>query len=200
MTIDDVLKPTLANNGGSTQTLALVKNSPAIDAADNAVCPATDQRGVSRPQGAACDIGAFEYQPSDLVQLSHFQAIATLQGICLQWQTPVASDNAGFRLWRANLDQYGGYTNIIALDHPQAQTLSATPLEIVTDWNHLIPAAASTESCYSYLDPGAMVAGTTYFYLLEDVNMGGHRTLHWDNVVSAVAGQNSEENPQCETN
>jgi len=50
----------LANNGGPTLTHALSPGSPAIDAADDAVCPATDQRGVTRPQGAHCDIGAYE--------------------------------------------------------------------------------------------------------------------------------------------
>lgn len=50
----------LANNGGATQTMALDTGSAAIDAALPAHCPATDQRGVSRPQGAHCDIGAFE--------------------------------------------------------------------------------------------------------------------------------------------
>src|SRR5207244_12405888 len=49
---------TLASNGGPTRTLALRKGSPAIDAAVK--CPATDQRGVRRPRGRACDIGAYE--------------------------------------------------------------------------------------------------------------------------------------------
>ena len=40
---------------------AVVLGSPAIDAADAAVCPATDQRGVARD--ADCDIGAFEFVP-----------------------------------------------------------------------------------------------------------------------------------------
>jgi hypothetical protein len=31
-----------------------------VDAGDNTGCPPTDQRGVTRPQGPACDIGAFE--------------------------------------------------------------------------------------------------------------------------------------------
>jgi CSLREA domain-containing protein len=53
----------LANNGGETDTLALHPGSPAIDAGTNAGCPATDQRGVARPQGSACDIGAFELVP-----------------------------------------------------------------------------------------------------------------------------------------
>jgi len=50
----------LANNGGPTQTKALGAGSPAIDAGAALSCPATDQRGVARPQGAGCDIGAFE--------------------------------------------------------------------------------------------------------------------------------------------
>ncbi|MDC0770871.1 choice-of-anchor Q domain-containing protein [Streptomyces sp. HD] len=49
----------LADNGGPTDTAALLPGSPALDAAVD--CPATDQRGVARPQGAACDIGAYEH-------------------------------------------------------------------------------------------------------------------------------------------
>jgi len=54
-----------ANNGGPSATLALLAGSAAIDAGDNASCAATpimgvDQRGVSRPQGVACDLGAYE--------------------------------------------------------------------------------------------------------------------------------------------
>jgi CSLREA domain-containing protein len=50
----------LADNGGPTNTMALTAGSPAIDAGTNTGCPATDQRGIARPQGSACDIGAFE--------------------------------------------------------------------------------------------------------------------------------------------
>jgi hypothetical protein len=50
----------LGNYGGFTQTLPLILGSSAINAGKDAVCPATDQRGVSRPQGAHCDIGAYE--------------------------------------------------------------------------------------------------------------------------------------------
>lgn len=52
----------LGDNGGETRTHALLLGSPAIDAAEPAACLATDQRGVTRPQGAACDAGAFELQ------------------------------------------------------------------------------------------------------------------------------------------
>ena len=53
----------LANNGGPTNTLALLPGSPAINAAGSAGCPATDQRGVPRPPGH-CDIGAFQFVPA----------------------------------------------------------------------------------------------------------------------------------------
>ncbi len=52
----------LADNGGATKTYALAPTSPAINAASSASCLAIDQRGVARPQGADCDIGAFEYE------------------------------------------------------------------------------------------------------------------------------------------
>lgn len=56
----DPMLGVLADNGGPTQTMALQTGSPAINAATQCPPPATDQRGVSRPQGASCDIGAFE--------------------------------------------------------------------------------------------------------------------------------------------
>jgi len=48
------------NYGGGTLTLPLLPGSRALDAGDATACPATDQRDVARPQGAGCDIGAFE--------------------------------------------------------------------------------------------------------------------------------------------
>jgi hypothetical protein len=59
----------LTNNGGPTQTHALLVGSPAIDHGDDAICAAepvddVDQRGISRPRNGGisltCDIGAYE--------------------------------------------------------------------------------------------------------------------------------------------
>jgi CSLREA domain-containing protein len=58
---DPLLGP-LQDNGGTTQTQAVQPGSPIIDAGNTADCPPTDQRGVARPQGPACDIGAFEVE------------------------------------------------------------------------------------------------------------------------------------------
>jgi hypothetical protein len=58
--LSQILNPTLAFNGGPTHTHDLVVGSPAVDAVAAGSCPATDQRGLVRPSGAACDIGAVE--------------------------------------------------------------------------------------------------------------------------------------------
>jgi CSLREA domain-containing protein len=64
MSSTDPLLGTLADNGGPTQTFALLAGSPAIDGVmfntPNGA-PSTDQRGVARPQGVLYDIGAYEY-------------------------------------------------------------------------------------------------------------------------------------------
>jgi hypothetical protein len=71
--VNPLLAPALANNGGPTQTIALLSGSPAIDAIALADCTdqqgsplTTDQRGFPRPDFGeiACDIGAFESQES----------------------------------------------------------------------------------------------------------------------------------------
>jgi CSLREA domain-containing protein len=57
--IDPKIIP-LADNGGPTPTHALRAGSPARNAGGAEFCPATDQRGVARPQGPACDMGSYE--------------------------------------------------------------------------------------------------------------------------------------------
>lgn len=67
----------LADNGGPTQTIALLAGSPAIDAGDNSLLPSdpndldgdgnisvisVDQRGLSRTFNGTTDIGAYESQ------------------------------------------------------------------------------------------------------------------------------------------
>ena len=69
--MNNIINPLLgpfASNGGPTQTHLLLSGSPAINAVPFANCTdasgatplATDQRGITRPQGTACDIGAVE--------------------------------------------------------------------------------------------------------------------------------------------
>jgi hypothetical protein len=60
-----ILLSALGSYGGSTQTFALLPGSSAIDTGDDTICTSApvnnlDQRGIARPQGAHCDIGAYE--------------------------------------------------------------------------------------------------------------------------------------------
>ena len=100
--VDPRLGP-LQNNGGQTPTHALETGSPAIDA--GASCPATDQRGVARPVGAACDIGAYEgsvpasttgpsagFTVEDVLPAEvTFQSASTPQGACTGTTTVICN-------------------------------------------------------------------------------------------------------------
>lgn len=80
----------LKNNGGPTQTIALTSGSPALDAFPvdaEGICTAgdgtpilTDQRGVSRPQSNACDIGAYELQGNNDAGLASTSGANTFNG------------------------------------------------------------------------------------------------------------------------
>jgi len=107
----------LAANGGPTHTHALLAGSPAIDAADNADCPATDQRGVPRPfdgnndGSPTCDIGAFEHnQQSGTITIikdaipdsSTLFAFAVTEGSC----PPFPCQGSTFNLDDDNTDRF----------------------------------------------------------------------------------------------
>jgi len=63
---------TLGDNGGFTQTIALLDGSSAIESGSNEDCPSVDQRGISRPQGSYCDIGAYESE--EIIVIAHSPA------------------------------------------------------------------------------------------------------------------------------
>ncbi len=75
----DPLLAALADNGGPTHTHALMPGSRAIDRvplSPYTCATPSDQRGYGRPQGAACDAGAYEYVPP----IPSITAIAPTQG------------------------------------------------------------------------------------------------------------------------
>ncbi len=113
-----VLGP-LANNGGYTQTMALLSGSSAIDTGDDLHCPSPDQRGVTRPQGPHCDIGAYEhFYPPILYSLSN----GVTGGDCSSWgvacNLPYALSTAisGEQVWV----QAGTYYPTDSLDRTQS--------------------------------------------------------------------------------
>lgn len=57
---DPLFDKLVRSDDGSPEYFPLQEGSPAIDAADSLFCPDTDIIGTPRPQGAGCDIGAYE--------------------------------------------------------------------------------------------------------------------------------------------
>jgi hypothetical protein len=74
----------LTDNGGPTPTVLLLAGSPALDAIPTGF-PPVDQRGVTRPQGVAADIGAVEDSQSQRVSSQIvFNPSRTEVGIVIQ--------------------------------------------------------------------------------------------------------------------
>jgi hypothetical protein len=90
--VDPKLGP-LMDNGGPVSTMALLPGSPAIDAANPAVCVSEDARGVPRPQGARCDIGAFEQTFMTLEHTAGFSSAVSYVGVPNESYALEASSN-----------------------------------------------------------------------------------------------------------
>jgi uncharacterized protein YcfL len=107
----------LANNGGFTQTMAVGVGSPAIDGGYDISCPNTDQRGVMRPQGSHCDIGAYEYGISTLALIGNAGVSgATMRFVDETVKTATADGGGNYAIivpagWSGNVTPYkNGYT------------------------------------------------------------------------------------------
>jgi hypothetical protein len=120
--INALLGP-LQNNGGPTQTMALLAGSPAVNAGDNAVVPAgviTDQRGpgFNRIFAGVVDIGAYELQST---------VIATTTAVTTSTATSTYGDMLTFTATVAgNLTPVGGVTFVIDSGTPVVGIAGAT--------------------------------------------------------------------------
>jgi hypothetical protein len=112
---DAVLGPLYLNAPGATRTHALLTGSPALEAGTcqdlDGATVATDQRGVSRPQGALCDIGAYE----GVGTVPSARLVVTVSG-----EGTVVSEPAGILCGAAGGDCEAGF------DFGSVVTLTAT--------------------------------------------------------------------------
>ncbi|MEN8220049.1 MAG: Calx-beta domain-containing protein, partial [Pseudomonadota bacterium] len=105
-----------------------------------------------------------------IVTLVEFMVMALAENeIIVEWQTATEIHNAGFYLWRATGESWkdGDYSTVIRLT------------------KELIPAKGSF-NVYSYIDTD-VESGMTYYYGLEDIDLNGQSTFHWDWIDSAMA-------------
>jgi hypothetical protein len=154
----------LKNNGGPTQTIKLLATSPALNAVPlsptnsctdvNGNPVTTDQRGVTRPQGPACDIGAFEFFQSlfeieavqtfliiDAVEMSPLPP-GTQDGLIAPLQAAIDSLNRGnvkpaINQLGAFIDHVIALMNNRTLTPPQASALTTPAQALIQRLNNL---------------------------------------------------------------
>jgi chitodextrinase len=139
----------LASNGGSTQTMALPTGSPAVDVIPPSTpgCTGTtDQRGITRPQGSGCDIGAYE-----LVQSGSGQP-TTPTGLTV---TGVTAHSVSLS-WNASSGGVTGYTvyrngkSVGTTGGPNATTFTDVTVSPATTYQYTVDAfSGSTHSAQS---------------------------------------------------
>lgn len=135
----------LQDNGGPTDTRALLAGSAAINTGSNNGCPSTDQRGVVRPNGV-CDIGAYEFAPPILTT-----------------GAPSAIDSAGGTLVGTVLPNFRGTT--FHFDYGRTTAYgSATPVRDAGAGNSAVGANAVVTGLKS---------GTLYHHRLVATNAEG---------------------------
>src|SRR5439155_8255139 len=104
----------LQDNGGPTETEALLAGSPAIDGGDT--CGALDQRDTTRPRGSSCDIGPYEFAPprvTTTAALGIGLTSASLRGTL----TP-SSQATGYFFEYGTTTAYGAQTQALFLPPP----------------------------------------------------------------------------------
>ena len=101
----------LADNGGPTLTMALQAGSPAINKIPKASSPATDQRGIPRPQpqGGLSDIGAYELVRVPAI-LAQPQSQTNLINTSVTFTVSAFGDSLAYQ-WRFNGDDIADATD-----------------------------------------------------------------------------------------
>jgi hypothetical protein len=169
----------LADNGGATQTHALLAGSPALDKGKTGAGILTDQRESPRPLelvsipnatgGDSSDIGAVEMQfTPTLATLAAFTATGYDNGVRLEWRTGFEANNLGFNLYR----EADGKR---ALVNPQLVAGSALRADSVS----------LTGANYQWWDNSSDKHAA---YWLEDVDLNGKSTWHGPFYVTSTGG------------
>jgi hypothetical protein len=127
------------------------------------------------------------HYPPMKVELYSFKATAEQGGIRLTWTTGT-EESAGFRVWRANIEDGNDEFTITMLEElAPGDTDELTAIGLDRDSQLISAKGNSREGAdYSYIDLSANEAGVTYYYLLEDVESDGNNKLYWNFIDSAT--------------
>jgi hypothetical protein len=131
-------------------------------------------RALSECEIKSLYTGKDECEPN-LVELANFTATPIQNGISLDWKTTSERDTAGFFIWRGTPLADGKCTND-----------SANYKDIMQMSFDNARGDLSSGATYSRTD-SSVKSGTSYCYLLEDVEFDGDRQFHWNLIDSATA-------------
>ncbi|MDJ1183026.1 Calx-beta domain-containing protein [Roseofilum casamattae] len=180
LTDTDPLLAPLANNGGNTQTHALLASSPAIDAGSNANATAasltTDQRGFSRFRGTV-DIGAYEAQQEINIQ-GNSTSIASGD------TTPSTTDDTDFGTTNVATGTIVKTFTIENTGTNDDLTLLGSPLVDITGTN------AADFSVTALPTSPVTATNSTTFQITFDPSAAGTRT-----ATVSIANNDGDENP-----
>src|SRR6202041_673962 len=144
------LGPGLGSNGAQTETIALLSSSSAVNAIPLSACTdafgnlvTTDQRGIKRPQGSGCDIGAYE-----LVQVPS-------ANVCPAGQTTPAPCS---------------YPITLQYNIPPGTTFGASPVNVVTQGTPNLDFTLASTTCTG--SPSNCIVIVTFAPLAPGLRMG----------------------------
>jgi hypothetical protein len=173
----------LGDYGGPTQTMALLPGSPAIDAGTSTGAPTTDQRGVSRPQGSAPDIGAFESQGFTLTPVTGSTPQATVAGtafahplaVTVKANNPGEPVNGGVITFAANPAVNGASATLSAssavIAGGQASQASVTATANTVAGSYTVTASASGVATPAIFNLTNTPAAATHLRLIGPANV-----------------------------
>ena len=166
----------LADNGGPTWTMAIPATSLANNA-DGGSCPATDQRGVARPLGAGCDIGAYEFDGANkrFVSLLYTDLLgrpADTSGLA-GWDAALRSSwtPTSVASWFAHSAEHA--SNVVSRDYSLYLQRSASPAD-VSGWSGLLQNGSATDQSLDIM----LLSSPEYY-----ANRGSSNFDTWLNAV-----------------
>lgn len=147
----DPILGNLADNGGDTQTHALQPGSSALDIIPPDHCETSvDQRGISRPFGAGCDIGAFELNTIDLEMAQNVSDENVIPGQLITFTVQISPIGPGISsgVISATVPEELSIQWPIQLDPPDAGTVGEPPIlahSLFITANHRLTMTMATE-------------------------------------------------------
>jgi hypothetical protein len=164
----DPLLGSLGIYGGSMQVFPLLPGSAAIDAGNDATCASIDARGISRPQGSYCDMGAFESRGFTLAATGGGNQNAVINAAFAQ---PLAVSVSSTNSEPVN----GGSLSVSAPVSGPSAVLSAVSLTITAGAASVTVTANGIPGGYNVTAFAAGIASPVIFHLTNDYPPGSPR-------------------------